>query len=211
MRKTLAVTLTSEEYQAAYKTELIKRYATRNHIDHVSKILDFGCGVGLSIPSIQKIFKGSQIFATDTSKVSLQILHQKFPSISVISPDLETDERFDVIYLSTVLHHVTASERVPLLNKLKSLLSKNGCLFIVEHNTYNPLTLRIVANCEMDHDAELISIRALRDLLTRDCSLKIIESGFCSFFPQPLRKLAKFDRIFSALPLGGQYYMVAGK
>ena len=29
-------------------------------------------------------------------------------------------------------------------------------MFIFEHNPYNPITLKMVANCEFDADAELI-------------------------------------------------------
>ena len=69
MRQTLSVALTSEEYQAEYKSNLIKRYASRRR--KISKILDFGCGVGLSVPSLQKNFPDSEIFLTDVSEVSL--------------------------------------------------------------------------------------------------------------------------------------------
>ena len=207
MHKTLSIALTSEEYQADYKSKLIKRYASRNR--KISKVLDFGCGIGLAVPSLQEIFSEAQIYLTDASEVSLTIARQKFPDATILKPDLETDEKFDVIFLSTVLHHITASDRVEIIEKLRSRLSENGCIFIVEHNTYNPLTLKIVANCDMDHDAELISIRDLKRLLTTECSLKVADSGFCSFFPQPLKLLAKIDRALKPLPLGGQYFIVA--
>ena len=207
MRQTLSIALTSEEYQAEYKSNLIKRYASRRR--KISKILDFGCGVGLSVPSLQKNFPGSEIFLTDVSEVSLSVAREKFSTVTTLKPDLLIEDKFDVIFLSTVLHHITASERVGVIRRLRSRLSENGCLFIVEHNTHNPLTLRIVANCDMDHDAELISIRDLKRLLTAECSLKIADSGFCSFFPQPLKALAKIDRVLKPLPLGGQYFIMA--
>ena len=207
MRQTLSVALTSEEYQAEYKSKLIKRYASRHR--KISKILDFGCGVGLSVPSLRTTFPEASIFLTDVSQVSLNIASKKYPELTILEPELDTDQKFDVIFLSTVLHHITARDRVEVIEKLKSKLSEDGCVFIVEHNTYNPLTLRIVANCDMDHDAELVSITDLKRLLTTQCSLKIADSGFCSFFPQPLKVLAKADRVFKYLPLGGQYFIVA--
>jgi 2-polyprenyl-3-methyl-5-hydroxy-6-metoxy-1,4-benzoquinol methylase len=207
MHQTLSIALTSEEYQAEYKSKLIQRYASSQR--KILNILDFGCGVGLSVPSLKAVFPKSQIFLTDVSQVSLNVAKKKHPDVTVLSPDLKTDQRFDVIFLSTVLHHITAKDRVEVIQKLKSRLSENGCIFIVEHNTYNPLTLKIVANCEMDQDAELISIKDLKRLLTSACSLRIADSGFCSFFPQPLKALAKADRAMKYLPLGGQYFIVA--
>ena len=207
MNQTLSIALTSEEYQADYKSKLIKRYASRNR--EISKILDFGCGIGLSVPSLQKTFPEAKIFLTDTSELSLNIARQKFSDVTILKPELDTDEKFDVIFLSTVLHHVTASARVEIFERLRFGLSENGCIFIVEHNTYNPLTLKIVSSCDMDHDAELISIKDLKRLLTTECSLKVADSGFCSFFPPPLKFLATIDRAFKPLPLGGQYFIVA--
>ena len=207
MRQTLSIALTSEEYQAEYKSKLIKRYASKKR--KILKILDYGCGVGLSVSSLKETFPEAKIYLTDVSQVSLEIVSKNHPELTVLSPELEIDQKFDVIFLSTVLHHITARDRVEVIERLASKLSENGCIFIVEHNTYNPLTLKIVANCDMDHDAELISIKDLKRLLTSKCSLKIMDSGYCSFFPQPLKVLAKADRIFKRLPLGGQYFVVA--
>ena len=207
MRQTLSIALTSEDYQAEYKSKLVKRYASKER--KILRILDYGCGVGLSVPSLKAMFPEAKIFLTDVSQVSLNIANKNHPDLTVLSSDLGTDQRFDVIFLSTVLHHITARDRVEVIQRLKSKLSENGCIFIVEHNTYNPLTLKIVANCDMDHDAELISIKDLKRLLTSECSLKIADSGFCSFFPQPLKALAKADRMFKRLPIGGQYFVVA--
>ena len=207
MHQTLSFALTSEQYQAEYKSKLIKRYASRSR--KISKILDFGCGVGLSVPSLQENFPEAKIFLTDVSEVSLNVVRQKFDAVTILKAELETDEKFDVIFMSTVLHHITAKDRFKIIEKLKLRLSNDGCIFIVEHNTYNPLTLKIVADCDMDHDAELVSIRDLKRFLTNECSLKVVDSGFCSFFPQPLKALAKIDRVLRRVPLGGQYFMVA--
>ncbi|MFM8452973.1 MAG: class I SAM-dependent methyltransferase, partial [Acidimicrobiaceae bacterium] len=71
MRQTLSIALTSEEYQAEYKSKLIKRYASKER--KILKILDYGCGVGLSVPSLKAAFPESQIFLTDVSQVSRKI------------------------------------------------------------------------------------------------------------------------------------------
>ena len=207
LRKTLAVTRTSDEYQAEYKVRLLK-----NHLSQGGSgltVLDFGCGVGLSLPYLLEQFSGSKIFATDVSEVSLDIVRAQFPKVTIVDSALNAVEKFDIIFMSTVLHHVTGSTRVEILENLRANLKPDGRLVVIEHNTYNPLTRRIVSNCPMDVDAELISMRDIKKLLGADCGFKIRETGYCSFFPEPLKVLAKLDRVLKKIPIGGQYFVVA--
>ena len=207
LRKSLAVTRTSDEYQAEYKVRLLKNRLAQG----VSglNVLDFGCGVGLSLPYLLEQFSGSKIFATDVSEVSLDMVRARFPQVTIVGSALNTIEKFDLIFMSTVLHHITGSARVEILKKLRANLKPDGRLVVIEHNTYNPLTRRIVSNCPMDADAELISMRDIKKLLGTSCGFKIRETGYCSFFPEPLKVLAKLDRVLKKIPLGGQYFVVA--
>ena len=96
MRQTLSIALTSEEYQAEYKSKLVKRYASKER--KILRILDYGCGVGLSVPSLKAMFPEAKIFLTDVSQVSLNIANKNHPDLTVLSSDLGTDQRFDVIF-----------------------------------------------------------------------------------------------------------------
>ena len=96
MRQTLSIALTSEEYQAEYKSKLIKRYASKKR--KILKILDYGCGVGLSVPSLKETFPEAKIYLTDVSQVSLEIVSKNHPELTVLSPELEIDQKFDVIF-----------------------------------------------------------------------------------------------------------------
>ena len=207
LRKSLAVTRTSDEYQAEYKVRLLKSRLAQG----VSglNVLDFGCGVGLALPYLLEQFSGSKMFATDVSEVSLDMVRARFPQVTIVGSALNTIEKFDLIFMSTVLHHITSSARVEILKKLRANLKPDGRLVVIEHNTYNPLTRRIVSNCPMDADAELISMRDIKKLLGASCGFKIRETGYCSFFPEPLKVLAKLDRVLKKIPLGGQYFVVA--
>jgi SAM-dependent methyltransferase len=207
LRKSLAVTRTSDEYQAEYKVRLLKNRLA--HGDSGLNVLDFGCGVGLSLPYLLEQFSGSKIFATDVSEVSLDMVRARFPQVTIVGSALNTIEKFDLIFMSTVLHHITSSARVEILKKLRANLKPDGRLVVIEHNTYNPLTRRIVSNCPMDADAELISMSDIKKLLGASCGFKICETGYCSFFPEPLKVLAKLDRVLKKIPLGGQYFVVA--
>ena len=213
LRNSLALTRTSDKYQAEYKVRLLKNLLVRGAAESRSaaqlNVLDFGCGVGLSLPYLLEQFSGSKIFATDVSEVSLDIVRAELPQVTIVDSALNAAEKFDVILMSTVLHHITGSTRVEILENLRANLKPNGCLVVIEHNTYNPLTRRIVSNCPMDVDAELISMRDIKKLLSTDCGFKIRETGYCSFFPEPLKALTKLDPILKKIPLGGQYFVVA--
>ncbi len=201
------MTRTSVEYQAEYKVRLLK-----NHLSpggNGLNVLDFGCGVGLSLSYLLEQFSGSKIFATDVSEVSLDIVRAQFPQVTIVGSALNAVEKFDIIFISTVLHHITGSTRVEILKNLRANLKPDGRLVVIEHNTYNPLTRQIVSNCPMDADAELISMRDIKKLLGAACGFKIRETGYCSFFPEPLKVLVKLDRVLKKIPLGGQYFVVA--
>ena len=163
LSKSLAVTRTSDKYQAEYKVRLLKnclaRGVAKTRLGTGLNVLDFGCGVGLSLPYLLEQFSGSKIFATDVSEVSLDIVRARFPQVTIVNSALNTTEKFDIIFMSTVLHHITGSARVEILKNLRANLKPDGRLVVIEHNTYNPLTRRIVSNCPMDADAELISMR----------------------------------------------------
>ena len=207
LRKGLALTRTSDKYQAEYKVRLLKNQLL--HGTTQLSILDFGCGVGLSLPYLLEQFSDSKIFATDVSKVSLDIVRTDLPQVTIVDSPLNAVQKFDAIFVSTVLHHITSSIRVEILKNLRASLKSDGCLVVIEHNTYNPLTRRIVSNCPMDVDAELISMRDIKKLLSTDCGFEIRKTGYCSFFPEPLKALTKIDPILKKIPLGGQYFVVA--
>ena len=180
LRKTLAVTRTSDEYQAEYKVRLLK-----NHLSQGGSgltVLDFGCGVGLSLPYLLEQFSGSKIFATDVSEVSLDIVRAQFPKVTIVDSALNAVEKFDIIFMSTVLHHVTGSTRVEILENLRANLKPDGRLVVIEHNTYNPLTRRIVSNCPMDVDAELISMRDIKNCLVQIVGLRFVKPGIARSF-----------------------------
>jgi hypothetical protein len=43
----------------------------------------------------------------------------------------------------------------------------------------------------------------------RNEHLKIDESSYCLFFPQPLAALRPFEKYLRRLPMGGQYFVCA--
>lgn len=173
------------------------------------KILDLGCGVGTMLKLLSKQFPDSIFYAQDESPKSMDYIKKNHPNVNCLS-DLNTEEKFDLIFLSNVIHHVKSSERDDLFKKIHNLLNPEGKLFIFEHNPYNPLTLKLVANCEFDADAELIKKKDLIKICKRN-DLKIFKSGYIHFFPSKLGFLFKIENYLKWLFLGAQYFCIFQK
>ena len=173
------------------------------------KILDLGCGVGTMLELLIKNFQGSVFYAYDESKKSMDYIKKKFPKINCLD-NLETNEKFDLIFISAVVHHVKSGDRDDLFRNIYNLLSPNGVMFVFEHNPYNPVTLKMVTNCEFDADAELIKKNDLINLCKRN-NFKIIKSGYIHFFPSKLGFLFKLESYLKWFFLGAQYFCLFKK
>ena len=107
------------------------------------KILDLGCGVGTMLELLIKNFKGSAFYAYDESKKSMDYIKKKFPKINCLD-NLETSEKFDLIFISAVVHHVKSGDRDDLFRNIYNLLSPNGVMFISDISS--PRSLRACLN-----------------------------------------------------------------
>ena len=173
------------------------------------KILDLGCGVGTMLELLIKNFQGTTFYAYDESKKSMEYIKKKFSKINCLD-NLETNEKFDLIFISAVVHHVKSGDRDDLFRNIYNLLSPNGVMFIFEHNPYNPITLKMVTNCVFDVDAELIKKNDLINLCKKN-NFKIIKSGYIHFFPSKLGFLFKLENYLKWFFLGAQYFCLFKK
>ena len=195
----------SRDYFSEYKIEIIREQTPED----APRILDFGTGIGLTLPFVRERFPRSEIHASDISEASLQRVRQRFPDVKVI-PDAELGaERYDLILVVTVIHHVAPELRPALFKRLEAMLRPGGRIWVFEHNPYNPVTQRMVSTCPFDEDAVLISAGALSSLISQTTSLSVSRRGYTLFFPQALSALRPIEPFLRWLPLGGQYYVVA--
>lgn len=171
-------------------------------------ILDFGSGIGNSIPFFRKYFPKSNLLCAEISKRSIEISKNRFPGSEIycliddklpIAPD-----SVDVIFSACVFHHIPIREHLFWLSELLRVLKPGGILFIYEHNPLNPLTLRAVKKSPIDINAKLISANELID--------EVIVAGFSRptmvyklFFPRWFSKLRFLERYLGQIFLGAQY------
>jgi len=205
------------EYFAEYKIKDIIREYKKGSISDVSciKILDFGSGIGGSVPYVRKHIPDAQLTCLDISQRSLTIAEKRFPSLAqFVHFDGSTipfpSDHFDIAYAMCVFHHIEHEVHISLLHELHRVLRPGGSLFIFEHNPNNPLTVRVVNSCVFDENAKLIrgSDMARQTLAV---GFKQSKVRYRVFFPHFLRALRPLESVLTWLPLGGQYYAQAVK
>src|ERR1700719_3258171 len=77
-RANVAVTGESPEYFAEYKVRKLKQIVEHSNIG-VSRICDFGSGIGNSIPFFRTHFPDAALTSSDVSERSLALSKQRYP------------------------------------------------------------------------------------------------------------------------------------
>lgn len=195
-------------YFAEHKVLQLKEYETNIS----NTMLDIGCGDGATEFYIEKYFPEWAIEGVDVSEESIAVAKQKhiatanFQLYDGITMPFE-DNKFDVVFIAAVLHHIDFSLHEKLLSEIYRVLKPRGRLYLFEHNPINPVTQHLVRTCEFDKDARLLSYSYTGKIIKK-AGLKIAEKKFTLFFPRTgiLSKLISLEKSLSWLPLGGQYY-----
>jgi len=177
------------------------------------RILDFGAGIGSSIPHFKRLFPNAALTCLDVSERSLKIARNRHGDVAEYrSFDGNVvpypSGHFDLAFASCVFHHIPAHQHVRLLHELRRVVADDARVFVFEHNPLNPLTRYAVSTCPFDQNAVLLNARTLR--------ARALEAGFAHvriayrlFFPGFLRSLRPFERGLTRIPFGAQYYICA--
>jgi SAM-dependent methyltransferase len=116
-----------------------------------------------------------------------------------------------MIIISAVLHHVPVAQRGDVYEELHRLMKPGGRLVVFEHNPWNPITRFVVARTPIDHDAILLSPPEVSAALNAG-GWKDVRNSHLMFLPPRLGAIATAaERLFSWLPMGGQYAATARK
>lgn len=213
-RANLAITGETPDYFARYKVVEIARRFRALGWPAPRRVLDFGCGIGSSAPHLREAFPGAEIVGLDVSEKSLAVARTRFPGVAefVAYDGGEAlpvpRQAFDLVFSACVFHHIDPAEHVPLLRRLRTLLTPAGVLTIFEHNPLNPVTRYIVATCPFDANAELIpgGEFARRQ---RDAGFRSVRIAFTGYFPARLKAFRRLEPLLARIPLGAQYYTLA--
>lgn len=175
-------------------------------------LLDFGCGVGNSIPHLREAFPAARLHGVDPSGESVRLAADTHPYASFsVSGEASTSlaaEGFDVVQVACVFHHIRPPQRLAWMQELRRVMKPGAHLFVFEHNVLNPLTVWAVKRSPVDEDAVLLPRRELLDL-ARHAGFSEIAARYIVFFPHALARLRPLEPWMGWIPFGAQYVVHA--
>lgn len=181
----------------------------RDHFGDTKRLslLDVGCGVGNYHPLLRD--RLGSLAGVDVSAECLATAAQRSPDVAYRPYDGGRlpfdDDQFDAAVTICVMHHVPPAQWPAFAAEMKRVVRPGGLAVVFEHNPRNPLTRKVVSNCEFDEDAVLLSQRRTRALLA--------EAGFGQVGSRAILSVPAFGRIsrgidlaLGHLGLGAQYF-----
>jgi len=172
------------------------------------RFLDFGCGVGLTLPHLAALLPGLMPVMADQSLNSLNQLNHlsqfNFEPLHIDQNIPLEDQSIDGALASCVFHHIQPQARAHWLTELRRVLRPGCSLFIAEHNPYNPLTRVIVSRSPLDANAQLVSARALCKLCAQ-VGFKKGAVNYMVYAPPSWWINGSLEKLLRRLPLGAQY------
>jgi ubiquinone/menaquinone biosynthesis C-methylase UbiE len=206
-RRNIAITGEDPAYFAEYKIKLFSELSNSSF----RNILDFGSGIGNSLPHFRKYLPDANLTCSDISQKSLDYAKKRFPgSEQMLKIDQKgipaADASFDAVFSACVFHHIPHAEHRFWLEELRRVVKPGGTIAIFEHNPYNPLTQRAVNSCPFDENAVLITASQLK-AVTRASGLQVLRVNYHLFFPKILAKLRLIEPMLTPIPIGAQYSM----
>jgi SAM-dependent methyltransferase len=203
------------EYFAEYKIADIAAELTRAGVAAPRTALDFGAGVGYSVPFFKRHLPTTRVTCLDVSRKSLDVGAARHGEVAEFRhfdgariPCV--DSSFAIALASCVFHHIEHAEHVALLEEIRRVLEPGGRLFVFEHNPLNPLTRHAVNTCAFDEHARLIPAWTMRRRM-RDAGFREVRARYRIFFPHALRALRPLEKSLTWLPLGAQYYVMGSR
>ncbi len=192
------------EYFARYKLDVMTRILGAGF---AGRVLDFGCGIG----NLTKFLVGAfqSVHGYDPSSASVKLAKERAPAAEfTFDEDSLAASSYGAVVIANVLHHVPPVDREALLARVATKLAPGGKLVVFEHNPWNPLTRKVVAECAFDADAVLLPPTEIRSRL-RTAGLTNVKTKFIVFFPRALAALRGLEPALAWLPLGAQVAITA--
>jgi len=210
LKKDLVFFESENSYFSEYKVKITRKVIP----DEPAEILEFGCGTGRNLKYLREYFPASKLEGCDISQKSLDISadSNKKTELFLIDGNFTKNRtnRYDLIFISNVYHHIKPEERKSTTGKIADLLKHGGKIMIFEHNPYNLLTRYIVDRCPFDEDAVLLKPKELKNLL-KENTFCIKQFKYTLFFPRILKIFRPIESFIGFIPAGGQYYILAEK
>jgi ubiquinone/menaquinone biosynthesis C-methylase UbiE len=114
---------------------------TRNHKN--KKILDLGCGEGLSTQYLASHFKinDAEIIGIDKDEIKIMKAHYNFPHLSFGIDDIRNsklpNDTIDILFVKNVFHEIEPSDFDGVIFNIKRICKKQDSLIYLNHEINN--------------------------------------------------------------------------
>lgn len=207
----IAITGERPEYFAEYKVADLAALVSRRGLPS-GDVLDFGSGIGNSLPYFRKYFCASSLSCADVSARSIEIARARFPGSEnyvLVDRTIQVpDQSQDIVFSACVFHHIPHEDHLRWLAELHRITRPGGLLAIYEHNPLNPLTVHAVKTCPLDVHARLIRGSVLCHR-ARSSGWASAQVDYKLFFPSALKSLRPLEKHLEWCGLGAQYRVIA--
>src|SRR4051794_36616343 len=192
LEKVIAFSGQDADYFTELKADAFAELVGRRVADPASlSMLDVGCGVGVTDRYL--IGRFGRVHGVDIFDGVLERAAAANPAAEYRLYDGRTlpydDGSFDAALAICVVHHVPPADWQPFAAEMARVLRPGGIAAIFEHNPFNPVTRRVVANCVFDEEAVLLRRRIAMGLLS-GAGLRPAESRYIAFLPFRNRAVA---------------------
>ncbi len=217
LNRGLSITGESKYYFAERRLQWLRTRLSALQV-RANAILDYGCGSGTSIRLLREILGAERIVGVDSSTPLLEDARRgndgigaEFFLIDNFRPEsLPRDTLFDLAFCNGVFHHIPPKERPAAVRYVSDCLRPGGIFALWENNPYNPGTHLVMRRIPFDRDAQLLTPKQARTLLSNQ-GFAPIETTSLFLFPRFLAPLRIIEPFVAKIPIGAQYLVLARK
>jgi SAM-dependent methyltransferase len=208
LQKSLSATGENQEYFARRRVAIVRDLLWKRHVA-VSRIVDFGCGLGTAAPHLLGYLEPDAVVGVDVSRQILKEAEARNDSARVSFTHLDDFAGgADLVFCNGVFHHIAPAERSGALKFVRNILERAGHFAFWENNPINPGARYVMKRCEFDRDAIAITPGQARKMLEGN-GFEIIRATSAFFFPRSLAWMRGLENSLGPTMLGGQYLLLA--
>lgn len=220
---------TAREYETLFKPWLkiagaSREYFARSRLHWLShllreqgfaakRVMDFGCGTGMSLELLADILQADEVIGLDTSEESLAVARETInnPSIHFATPaNYLPRQDLDLVFCNGVFHHIPLSEQPKAMNYVYRCLRPGGLIAMWENNPWNLIHAVAMKYSEIDRNAVPLSPPQSRQLVSSG-PFRILRTDYLFFFPGYFTWLHPLEKRLNRVPLGAQYQVLGCK
>ena len=177
------------------------------------RVMDFGCGTGMSLSLLANLFDAEKVIGLDTSEESLAVARESIGSwrVQLATPAQHLPQQdLDLVFCNGVFHHIPAAEQGDAMNYVYRCLRPGGMFAMWENNPWNPIHAFAMNHSEIDENAIPLSPPESHRLVGSE-RFRVIRTDYLFFFPGYFSWFHPLEKWLVKVPLGAQYQILALK